>query len=316
MKGNMTSDKVSIIGAGNVGAALAQLILEQSLADVILVDIDEGISKGKAFDLEDASSIMGYESDIEGTSDYSKIKDSSVVVVTAGFPRKPGMSRDDLLIKNGSVVKDISLKIKEFAPDSILIMVTNPLDVMSYFAYKITGFDRRRILGMAGILDSARCSNQAASELGVTQTEVDSVVIGSHDENMIPLFAHSKAEGRPFTSLFAVSKQNEIIERTKKRGSEIVSLMKSASAFFAPSAACFSMVKSILKNERLTLCASAYLDGEYGLQDLFIGVPLLLGRAGIEKIIELELTPEEARNLKKAAELLKNSISKLPNENY
>lgn len=315
MKRNIINDKVSIIGAGNVGAALAQLILEQSLADIILVDIDEGISKGKALDLQDASSIMGYEKNIEGTSDYSKIRDSSVVVVTAGFPRKPGMSRDDLLKKNGSVVKDVSLKVKEFAPDSILIMVTNPLDVMSYLAYKTTGFDRRRILGMAGILDSARCSIQAAGELGVTQAEVDSVVIGSHDGNMIPLLAHSKSQGKPFKAVFDISKQNEIIERTKKRGAEIVFLLKSGSAFFAPSAACFSMVKSILKNERLTLCVSAYLDGEYGLRDLFIGVPVVLGRDGIEKIVELELTGEEARKLKKAAELLKDSISKMANEN-
>lgn len=311
MKIHRKSEKVSIIGAGNVGALLAQLILEQNLADVILVDIDEGISKGKAFDLQDASSIMGYEKSVEGTSDYSKIKDSSIVVITAGFPRKVGMSREDLLKKNGSIVKDVSLKIKEFAPDSILIVVTNPLDIMSYLAYKVTGFDSRRILGMAGVLDSARCSNQAANELGVMQTEVDSIVIGSHDSNMVPLFAHSKAQGKSFKTVFDIAKQNEIIARTKKRGAEIVSLLKSGSAFFAPSAACFSLVKSILNNEHLTLCATVYLDGEYGLRDLFIGVPVVLGREGIEKIVELELTRDESKKLKKAAEAIKNTISKL-----
>ena len=311
MKIHRKSEKVSIIGAGNVGALLAQLILEQNLADVILVDIDEGISKGKAFDLQDASSIMGYEKNVEGTSDYSKIKGSSIVVITAGFPRKVGMSREDLLEKNGPIVKDVSLKIKEFAPDSILIIVTNPLDIMSYLAYKVTGFDSRRILGMGGVLDSARCSNQAANKLGVMQTEVDSIVIGSHDSNMVPLFAHSKAQGKPFKTVFDIAKQNEIIDQTKKRGTEIVSLLKSDSAFFAPSAACFSLVKSILNNEHLTLCATVYLDGEYGLRDLFIGVPVVLGREGIEKIVELQLTRDEDDLLKKTAEVIKNTISKL-----
>lgn len=311
MKIGRKDEKVSIIGAGDVGATLAQRILENDLADVILVDIDEGISKGKAYDLQDASLIMGYEKDIEGTSDYSRIKDSRVVVITAGFPRKPGISRDDLIQKNGSIVKDVALKIKEFAPSSIIIVVTNPLDIMSYLACKVSGFDRRKILGMAGILDAARCSNLAAEELDIMRTEVDSVVVGSHDNNMVPLLEHSKAQGRPLKTVFDEARQNYIVEETKKRGALIVSLLKSGSAFFAPSAACFSMIKSILNNEHLTLCASVYLDGEYGLRDLFIGVPVVLGKEGIEKIVELELNSDESEKLKKAAEWVKSSIAKL-----
>jgi malate dehydrogenase len=303
--------KVSIIGAGSVGASLAQRVLENDLADVILVDIDEGIAKGKAYDLQDASPIIGYEKDIEGTSDFSKIRGSDIVVMAAGFPRKPGMTREDLIQKNGDVIKDVSLKIKEFAPESILIVVTNPLDVMSYLAHKVTGFDRHKIMGMAGVLDGARCANLAAQELDIMRTEIDAVVIGSHDPNMVPLFEHSQAQGKPLKVALDAKKQNSIAERTRKRGAEIVSLLKSGSAFFAPSAAGFSMIKSILNNEHLTLCASVYLDGEYGLRDIFIGAPVMLGKDGIEKIVELDLKGDESEKLKKAAELVKNSISKL-----
>ncbi len=236
MKRDAKGDKVSIIGAGNVGAALAQRILENDLADVILVDIERGISEGKAHDLRDASAIIGYEKYIEGTSDYSKISSSRIVVITAGFPRTPGMSREELIQKNGSVVKDVSLKIKEFAPGSIIIVVTNPLDIMVYLAYKVSGFDRTKVLGMAGILDAARCSNLAAEELGIMPTEVDSVIVGSHDANMIPLFSHSRAEGKPLKDIFDETKKRDIADRTRKRGAEIVSLLKRGSAFFAPSA--------------------------------------------------------------------------------
>ncbi len=308
---NKKGDKISIIGAGNVGAALAQRILEHDLADVVLVDIDEDISKGKAYDLQDASPIIGYEKVVEGTSDYSKIKDSSIVVITAGFPRKPGMSRDDLIQKNGSVVKDISLKIKEFAPASIIIVVTNPLDLMSYLAYKVSGFDRSKVMGMAGVLDAARCSNLAAEELDIMRTEVDSVILGSHGNGMVPLFAYSNAQGKPLKDVFDEEKQHRIRERTKKRGAEIVSLLKTGSAFFAPSAACFSMIKSILRNELLTLCVSVYLNGEYGLKDVFIGVPIVLGKNGIKEIVELKLSGDESEKLKKSAELIKDSIGKL-----
>lgn len=303
--------KVSIIGAGNVGAMLAQRILEHDIANVTLIDIDEGISKGKAYDLEDAASIMGYEKEVEGTSDYSKIKDSDIVVITAGFPRKPGMTREELIQKNAAVIKNITLKIKEFAPESIIIVVTNPLDIMSYLAFKLSGFDRRKVIGMAGVLDSARCSNLAAKKLGIVQTEVDSVIIGSHDANMLPLFGYSKMQGRSLKDILDEAKRSNLTEKTRKRGAQIVALLKSGSAFFAPSAACFLMVKSILHNEMLTLCASVYLDGEYGLKDIFIGAPIVLGKGGIKKIVELKLTSDESESLKKAALLIKDSMGKL-----
>ena len=306
----MKTTKITIVGAGNVGAMTALRIIEHELADVVLIDIDEGISKGKAYDLADASSIMGYEKKVEGTSDYSKINGSSIVIITAGFVRKPGMSREDLIQKNGAVIKEVVLKVKEFTPESIIIVVTNPLDIMTYLAYKVSGFDRNRVMGMAGILDSARQSNLISEEMGITKPEVDSIIVGSHDDNMVPLLNYSKVQGQPLKKVMDEAKLAAILERTKKRGAEIVSLLKSGSAFFAPSAACFSMVKCILNNERLTMCASVYLDGEYGLHDMCLGVPVVLGKNGIEKILQLDLDDDECRRLQKSAELVKDSISK------
>lgn len=306
----MKTTKVTIVGAGNVGAMTALRIIEHELADVVLIDIDEGISKGKAYDLADASSIMGYEKKVEGTSDYSKINGSSIVIITAGFARRPGMSREDLIQKNGAVIEEVALKAKEFAPESIIIVVTNPLDIMTYLAYKVSGFDRHRVMGMAGVLDSARQSNLVSEEMGITKPEVDSVIIGSHDDNMVPLLNYSKVQGQPLKKVLDETKLASILERTKKRGAEIVSLLKSGSAFFAPSAACFSMVKCILNNEHLTMCASVYLDGEYGLHDICLGVPVALGKNGIEKILQLDLDDDERMRLQKSAELVKDSISK------
>lgn len=311
MDRNNNGDKVSIIGAGNVGAMLAQRILEHDLANVTLVDIDEGISNAKAYDLRDASAIMGYEKEIEGTSDYSRIKNSGIVVVTAGFPRSPGMSREDLIQKNGTVIKDVALKIKEHTPETIIIVITNPLDIMSYLVYKVSGFARNKVIGMAGVLDAARCSNLTARELGIMATEVDSIIIGGHDKSMVPLFSQSKAAGKPLKDIFDETKQNEIAEKTRNRGAQIVSGLKTGSAFFAPSAAAFSMIKSILNNEMLTLCASVHLDGEYGLKDIFIGAPAVIGKNGVEEIVQLELTETESEALKKAAASIKSSLEKL-----
>lgn len=307
----MKNIKVSIIGAGNVGAMLALRIVEHDLADVVLLDIDEGISKGKAHDLADASSIMGYEKKVEGTSDYSMIQDSAIVIIAAGFARRPGMSRDDLIQKNGAVVHEATRKIKEFAPQSVIVTVTNPLDLMTYLVYKLSGFDRHRVIGMAGILDSARQSNLIAEELGITKPEVDSVIIGSHDDNMVPLLNYSKVQGQPLRKVLDEARLTDIVDRTKKRGAEIVSLLKTGSAFFAPSAACFSMVKCILNNEHLTMCASVYLDGEYGLRDICIGVPVVLGKNGIEKIVQLDLDSQEHEKFLTSAQLIKDSIVKL-----
>lgn len=294
-----------------MGAMTAMRIIEDDLADVILVDIDEGIGRGKAYDLADASPIMGYERKVEGTSDYAKIKESSIVIITAGFARRPGMSREDLIQKNGAVIKEAALNVKTYAPESIIIVVTNPLDIMTYLAYKVSGFSRNKVIGMAGILDSARQSNLISEELGITKPEVDSVIIGSHDDNMVPLLNYSKVQGQPLKKVIDEARLAAILERTKKRGAEIVSLLKSGSAFFAPSAACFSMVKCILNNERLTMCASAYLDGEYGLQDICLGVPVVLGKSGIEKILQLDLDDSERGRLQKSAALIKDSLSRL-----
>jgi malate dehydrogenase len=310
-KATKNTKKVGIIGAGSVGAMLAQRILEHDSADIVLVDIDEGLAKGKACDLQDAAPIIGYEKDIIGTGDYGMIKNSDVVVITAGFPRKPGMTREDLIKKNGSVIKEVTSKIKEFAGQSVVIVVTNPLDVMAYLAYKSLGFGRTRVIGMAGLLDSSRCSNLAAQELGIMRTEVDSVVMGSHDTNMVPMLRFSKAQGRAIDTVLEEKRQADLTERVKKRGAEIVSLLRSGSAFFAPSAACFSMVKSIIKNEHITLPASVFLDGEYGFNDIFMGVPVVLGEAGVEKIVELELTAGERARLEDAAASIKRSISSL-----
>lgn len=307
----MKTEKVSIIGAGNVGALLAMRIVEHDLSDVILVDIDEGIAKGKAYDLADASAIMVYEKKVEGTADYSKIRGSAVVVITAGFTRKPGMTREDLIEKNSAVIKEVSLKIKEFAPDAVVIVVTNPLDIMAYLAYKVSGFDHKKVIGMAGILDSARQSNLISEELKIMKSDVDSVIIGSHDDNMVPLLDYSKAQGMPLKKMAEEQKICEIIERGKKRGAEIVTLLKSGSAFFAPSAGCFSMVKCILQNERLTMCASAYINGEYGLRDMYIGVPIVLGKKGVEKILQFDLDKDELENFQKSAGLVKSAIEKL-----
>ncbi|MBU4376832.1 MAG: malate dehydrogenase [Candidatus Omnitrophica bacterium] len=307
----MKTEKVSIIGAGNVGALLALRIVEHDLADVVLVDIDEGIAKAKAYDLADASAIMGYEKKVEGTADYSKISDSSIVVITAGFPRRPGMSREDLIQKNGAVVREVALNIKKFASDAVVIVVTNPLDIMTYLTYNISGFDHKKVIGMAGVLDSARQSNLISEELNIMKTEVDSVIIGSHDDNMVPLLNYSKAQGMPLKKVADENKINEIMEGAKKRGAEIVSLLKSGSAFFAPSAGCFYMVKCILNNEHLTMCASVYLNGEYGLREICIGVPIVLGKNGTEKIIQLDLDTDEREKFQKAAGLIKSAIEKL-----
>ena len=311
MKISKSSNRISIIGAGNVGAMLAQRILEHDLSNIVLVDIDEGAAKGKASDLQDAAPIIGYEKEIIGTSDYSLIKNSDIVVITAGFPRKPGMTREDLIKINGSIIKDVTLQIKEHAPESIIIVVTNPLDIMGYIAYKVSGFDSNKVIGMAGVLDSARCSNLAAQELGVRITEIDSIVIGTHDTNMLPLLRFSKAQGRIIYSILEEERRKKLIENVRGRGAKIVSLLKTGSAFFAPSAACFSMVKSILKNENITQCASVLHKGTYGINGIFIGAPVVLDRTGIKEIIQLDLSPDESEELKMSAEQLKKTIDSL-----
>lgn len=303
--------KISIIGAGAVGATLAQRIVESSLADVVLVDIVKGVACGKALDLSDASPIIGHERNIIGTDDYSAIKNSDIVVVTAGFPRKPGMTRDDLISKNAKIVGEISSHIRIHAQNSIVIIVTNPLDTMVYLAYKTTGFDRARVLGMAGVLDGSRLIYLIAEELKAPRSSVQTYVLGSHGDTMVPLISHTSVSGKKAEEVIPADKLSAIVKRTADRGAEIVSLLGSGSAYYSPSAAVFRMISAIINDTKETLVASAYLSGEYGLRDLAIGVPCVIGRNGMEKIVELKLSDTEKSAFLKSAQNIRSSLKDL-----
>lgn len=300
--------KVSIIGAGNVGATLAMRIAEADLADVAMIDIAEGLCIGKALDLTDAAPIAGHNRRITGGSDYRQIAGSDIVVVTAGFPRTPGMSREELILKNSSIVKAAVGHIKNYCPEAIIIMVTNPLDVMTYLAYKESGFPKNRVMGMAGVLDMARFIALIAEAAGVKYREVETYVLGSHGDTMVPVLSHTKIKGKPIEKVLSREKITEIVMRTKNRGAEIVNYLKAGSAYYAPSASTFAMVKAIIKNTREILCASCLLDGEYGFKDVCIGVPAKLGKKGIEKIIEFSLTDEEKKEFEKSVEAVKRTV--------
>ncbi|MCX5665833.1 MAG: malate dehydrogenase [Candidatus Omnitrophica bacterium] len=297
--------KVSIIGAGAVGATLAHRVLESGIADVVLLDIFKNIALGKAMDLSDASAVVAHERTIIGTDDYKDIESSDIVVITAGLPRKPGMTRDELISKNAGIIKDVALKVKTHAPKSIIIVVTNPLDVMTYLTYKITGFSKNRVIGMAGLLDGSRFIYLIASALGVPRSSVETYVLGSHGDTMVPLISKTKVDGKPVTEVMDKAKLQAIVKRTCDRGAEIVSLFGSGSAFYSPSAAVFKMIESILKDKKETVAASAYLEGEYGLNDLYIGVPCKIGKDGIEKIVEFDISADEKAALARSAEAIK-----------
>lgn len=304
--------KVSIIGAGQVGSTLALLLAKKELAsDIVLVDVVEGIPQGKALDLAELAPIEGYDVKITGTNNYEDIKESDVVVITAGLPRKPGMTRDDLLKANAGIIKEVSLNIKKYAENPKVIVVTNPLDVMSYLVLKTTGFHKTKVMGMAGILDSARFSYFIAKELGVSVKDINTMVLGSHGDSMIPIPRHSTASKIPITKLLPEDKIKDIVERTRNAGAEIVSLLKTGSAFYAPAGSISVMVESILNDEKKIITASILLEGEYGIKDTFIGVPVKLGKNGVEEIIEIDLTIEEKKALEKSAFAIKEEIRKL-----
>jgi len=307
--------KVAVIGAGQVGGTCAQRIVEKKLADVILVDIAEGLAKGKALDLGQAASIEGYNFKVEGGTDYSLIKGSGVVIVTAGLARKPGMTREDLLTKNANIVKGIIESVREYCPDSIIIMVTNPLDIMTYLAYKASGFNSRNVFGMAGVLDTARFKFFIAERLSVLPSEVEAMVLGGHGDSMVPLVGYTKVNGRPVTELLPKDELEGIIQRTRDGGAEIVSLLKTGSAYYAPSSAVCDMLDSVLKDKKELLPASVYLDGEYGLKDIYCGVPAKLGKDGIEEIVELKLSEEELQALHKSAAQVKEGVELLRKNN-
>ncbi len=301
-------NKVSIIGAGAVGATLAHRVLESGLADVVILDIAKNMAIGKAFDLLDASPIVGHERAILGTDDYKDIISSDIVVITAGLARRPGMTREDLIAKNARIVKGVSINIKKYSPDSIVIVVTNPLDTMTYLAYKATGFKREKVFGMAGLLDASRFIYLIANELKVPRSSVETYMLGSHGDTMVPILSKTTVSGLPVSDAISKDSLDAIVNRTRERGAEIVGLLGSGSAYYSPSAAVFRMINIILKDSKETIVVSAYLDGEYGLKDIAIGVPCKIGRGGIDKIIELEMSQDEDAAFRKSAKAIKSSI--------
>jgi len=301
--------KITVIGAGAVGATLAQRIIEGGFAEVVLVDILKNVAAGKALDLLDASPVVGHERGIIGTDDYAHVIGSDIVVVTAGLPRKPGMTREELISKNAGIVRAVSENIKKYAPSAIVIVVTNPLDVMTYLTLKIMGSGRNKVFGMAGVLDGARMAYLIADELKVKRSDVETVVLGSHGDTMVPVLSKTKVSGKPVTSLISGERLDSIVKRTCDRGAEIVSLLGTGSAFYSPSAAVLSMIKAVINDTKETFAVSALLEGEYGLEDLCIGVQCVIGKGGMEKVVETELSKEEKAAFLKSATAIKSSIA-------
>jgi len=304
--------KVTVVGAGNVGATVAMRVAEKELADVVLIDVLEGVPAGKALDLAEAAPIECHDATITGvTNDYAKAEGSDIVVITAGIPRKPGMSRDDLLSTNAKIMKSVVTEIKKAAPDTILIIVSNPLDAMCHVAYEVSGFDKKRVIGMAGVLDSARFRAFIAMELKVSVENTHASVLGAHGDTMVPLPRYSHVAGIPITELLSQERIDAIVERTRNGGGEIVSLLKTGSAYYAPASAAVEMVGAILKDKKKILPCVAFLQGEYGIKNLFIGVPVKLGAAGVEEIIEIKLTSEENAALNKSAQAVQGLVDDL-----
>ena len=300
-------NKISVIGAGMTGATTAHWLAERELADLVLVDVVEGMPQGKALDMQEAMPIIGRDVEIVGANDYTATKDSDIIIITAGLPRKPGMSRDDLLSANAEIVGKAATETLKYSPDAIYIVLTNPLDTMAYLTLKQTGLPRNRVIGQAGILDSARMRAFVAMETGVSVENIHCYVLGGHGDEMVPLTRHSNVAGIPLKEYLPADKLDAIVARTRKGGGEIVNLLKTGSAFYAPSAACAQMGEAILKNKKLIIPCAAYMDGEYGLTDMFFGVPVMLGSDGMEKIIEYKLDDEEKAMFDKSAAAVKET---------
>lgn len=299
--------KISIIGAGMTGATTAHWLAERELADLVLVDVVEGMPQGKALDLLEAMPVVGRDVEIVGTNDYSATQDSDIVIITAGIARKPGMSRDDLLTTNAGIVGTAATETLKYSPNAIFIVLTNPLDTMAYLTLKRTGLPRSRVIGQAGILDSARMRAFVALESGVSVENIDCYVLGGHGDEMVPLTRHSNIAGIPLKEYLSADKLDAIVNRTRKGGGEIVNLLKSGSAYYAPSAACAQMAEAILKNKKLIVPCAAYMNGEYGLTDMFFGVPVMLGSDGMERIIEYKLDDAEKAMFEKSAAAVKDT---------
>lgn len=303
--------KVSVIGAGNVGASLAQMIVQSGIADVVLFDIADGIPQGKALDLSEACPLWGSSSSIVGTNDYSHTADSEVIVITAGFPRKPGMSRDDLLNANAKVVSEVVENTSKLSPQSVIIVVTNPMDVMAQVSLRVSGFDSSRVMGMGGVLDSARFRTFVAWELSVSPEDVEALVLGGHGDLMVPMPRFTTVNGVSITELMSKERIDALVERTRHGGAEIVSLLKTGSAYYAPAAAAYQMAKAIILDEKRMLPCSAYLNGEYGTNGIYTGVPVILSNGGVDKIIELNLNQDEKKDFEKYVSAVKLLVKKL-----
>src|SRR5574340_136622 len=300
--------KITVVGAGFVGSTLVQRLAERDYADVVMYDIIPNMPQGKALDMLQAGPVLGYDSLVVGTNDYTDTANSDIVVITSGFPRKPGMSRDDLVKKNQEIVTQVTQEVVKHSPDCIIIMVTNPLDAMAQLAYHISGFPRNRVIGMAGILDTARFRTFIAQELDVSIENVAAFVLGGHGDTMVPLVDNTSVAGIPLRELLDQAAIDRIVQRTRDGGAEIVKYLKTGSAYYAPSAGAVEMVESILKDKKKVLPCAAYLEGEYKIRGLFVGVPVKLGSGGIEQIIEIKLTPEEQAALQKSAAAVKELV--------
>jgi malate dehydrogenase len=308
----MSVKKITVVGGGHVGATCSQLLAMKELArEVILVDIAEGIPMGKGLDQWESAPIEGFDSRVQGANDYSLSAGSEIFIVTAGIARKPGMSRDDLLKTNAGIVKSVSEEIKRVAPDSIIIMVSNPLDVMAEVALETTGFPRERVIGMAGVLDTARYRSFIALELDVSIEDIQALVLGGHGDTMVPLASYTSVSGIPLTQLLSQDRIDALVERTRKGGGEIVGYLKTGSAYYAPAAAAVQMAEAIVKDKRRILPCSAWLQGEYGMKDIFLGVPCLLGEGGLKKIYEVELSDEEKAALATSGEAVRSTVKDL-----
>lgn len=307
----MGRPKISIIGAGNVGATVAHWVAAKELGDIVLVDVIEGLPQGKALDLWEAGPVEGFDLKIIGSNGYAETAGSDIVVITAGVARKPGMSREDLVAVNQKIVTEVVQEVASHSPKTLLIVVTNPLDTMTYLAKKVSGFPKNRVLGQAGVLDTARFRSFIAQELGVSVENVQAFVLGGHGDEMVPLVRYTTVAGIPISELLPAGRIAALVERTRQGGGEIVSLLKSGSAYYAPGAAVTQMIEAILKDKKLILPSSCYLEGEYGLRDIYFGVPAKLGAGGVAEIIEVKLTDEEKAALKRSADLVRQTTSAL-----
>ena len=300
--------KVTVVGGGNVGATLAQRLVEKGYADVVLVDIVEGLPQGKGLDMQESGPVLGFDAKVVGANGYEETADSDVVVITAGVPRKPGMSRDDLLTTNLKIVAGVTEQVAKYSPNSILIVISNPLDAMAQVALRVSRFPKNRVVGMAGVLDTARFRTFLAMELDVSVEDVQAYVLGGHGDTMVPLVRYTTVGGIPVSELLPKERLEAIVQRTRDGGAEIVDYLKTGSAFYAPSAAGAQMVDAIMLDKKRILPCAAYLEGEYGIRELFVGVPVKLGANGIEQIIEVKLTAEEQAELTKSAEAVRELV--------